>query len=217
MHLEVGDIAACYGTDPSSRWITRWTRHRCCPVTLRAAPSHVAMIGRYNGHPLWFESTTLCERECEIRGEAVSGCQAHDPLDRLRDYIDDGGCVDLYRLHPFFRLTPDEQQALSSRLLFFVRREADYDLGGALWSGTHVLQALSYFPPANLESLFCSEYLAAALAGLRMNRDNPGRFNPARLLRELLRTGVYTLRRRCDADWLHAIEQRQTALRLKAA
>src|SRR5690606_3756322 len=126
---------------------------------------------------------------CLIREAPVSGAQAHLPVERVKDYVREGGRVDLYRLTHFNRLTIEESRLLTRLILDeFIDPGIDYDLGGALLSGTRVFQYSRFFPGANLQQLFCSELVAAVIMRLdRMNHANPSRYHPARLLRELVR------------------------------
>uniref|UniRef100_UPI003F5BDC36 hypothetical protein n=1 Tax=Planctomicrobium sp. SH664 TaxID=3448125 RepID=UPI003F5BDC36 len=193
MTFEPGDIAACHGTDWTSR-VIRWsTASFLPPRRLMLGPSHVAMICSWQGEQIWVESTRMCRTNCLIHGRPVSGAQAHLPGDRIADYVLNGGRVDLYRLTAVNRLSHDEQRLLTALLMqFFVIPGVNYDLGGALLSGTRVFQWSRLFPRANLEQLFCSELVAAVVMRLnRMNHANPTRFNPARLLRTLVQTGKY--------------------------
>lgn len=193
MTFEPGDIAACYAPDWTGRLISLGTASLLAPRGLRIGPSHVALFCERQGEILWMESTTLCPRPCLVRGQPVSGTQAHPVADRIDDYVRIGGRVDLYRLTPLNVLTPLESRLLTS-LLFdqILAPGVRYDLPGALLSGTRLFQLSRLFPGADLERLFCSELVAALLMRLgRMNRSNPTRFNPARLLRHLVRTGSY--------------------------
>lgn len=193
MDFQPGDIAACFGRDLTSRVIRLGTMSPFGPRGLRLPPSHVAILCPHGDRLLWVESTTLCARPCLVRGLHVSGAQAHLPWLRVRDYVDGGGWVDLYRLVDVDTLSTAETRLLSRILIdHFVRRGVRYDFGGAVLSGTRVFQLLRMFPGADLDQLFCSEMVAAVLMRLgRMNRSNPTRFNPGRLLRTLVRNGVY--------------------------
>lgn len=193
MDWEPGDLAACYGTDAASRVIRCATWSPLGPAGLRFGPSHVAMICRCAGRPLWVEATTLCSRPCVIRQLVTGGAQAHDPESRIKDYEAAGGFVERFRLTDINALSREESRLLSRILIgHFVHRGRRYDLGGALLSGTRVFQVTRLFPAADLDSLFCSELVAAVLMRLnRMNHANPTRFNPSRLLRELVRAGKY--------------------------
>jgi hypothetical protein len=193
MEWEPGDLAACYGSDAASRVISWGTASALGPAGLRLGPSHVAIVCHYAGDPLWVESTTFCDRPCAIRGRATSGVQAHGPEDRVRDYESNGGAVVRYRLTDINSLSRDESRLLTQILVGrFVRPGLHYDLSGAILSGTRVFQLTRLFPAADLHSLFCSELVAAVLMRLnRMNHANPTRYNPARLLRELVRSGKY--------------------------
>lgn len=191
MDWQPGDIAACFGTQPLSRLISACTAWPFAPRGLKLGPSHVAIIGRLSGsRPGWFESTTLCSRECLIRDEPVQGCQVHYPQDRVADY---GGRVLQYRPHPAWRFQTDERVALSLMLADCVRNETGYDTRGALLSRSHVLQHLSCLAGEPLADLFCSELIALVLQrfGRLCPNTHPGRFHPGSLLRRLVRTGIY--------------------------
>ncbi len=202
MLYEPGDIAACYGTDPASRLITGMTASIFAPHSLRLGPSHVAILCQWQGQLLWVESTTMCSHPCLVKSAQVHGPQAHDPQDRIDDYLQIGGRVDVYRLTPIYRLTSDESLLLSELLIKeFVAPARPYDLTGALLSGTRLLQLTRLFPNADLHSLFCSELVAAVLMRLnRLNHANPGRYHPARLLRTLVHCGTYELLGPCAGD-----------------
>lgn len=191
--LRPGDLAACFGSDLISRVIRLGTFSLLAPRGLRLPPSHVAMICSRGTETLWVESTTLCDHPCRIRGLHTSGAQAHRPEERIGDYLAAGGAVEFYRLVDIDSFSRDEAALLSRILLdHFVRRGLNYDYGGAVLSGTRVFQRTRLFPGADLEHLFCSEMVAAVLMRLgRLNRENPARFHPGRLLRTLVRTGVY--------------------------
>ena len=154
------------------------------PVMLHPEPDQ----NRYG----WFESTTFCAHPCERQKRIVNGWQVHPPGLRIADYLTAGGRVDLYRLTPINRLDPDEELQLTELLLAF--EGSHYDMAGALFSGTRLFQSSRFFPGADLESLFCSEMITATLQRLnRMNHENPTRYNPAKLIRELLDQGTYQL------------------------
>lgn len=200
-----GDIFACWGTDLVSRgisfetsllsWITG-------PSGLRWSPSHVAIAcPRLDlDHPerttsYWFESTTLATRICLSAGTPVSGVQVHRVRDRMRDYLFAGGCVAVYRLTQIDALRTDEQARLWQMLDTYVGREdraaIGYDTGGAIFSGSRLLKYLP-FSRSDLQTMFCSELIAAVLQRLcRLNRENPAKFHPGLLLRRLVRQGTY--------------------------
>lgn len=202
MDFEPGDIAACYGTDWTARMIRLGTASCVPPQKLMLGPSHVAIVCEYQSTPTWIESTTLCRSPCLIHGRSVAGAQAHRPQDRIRDYVACGGHVDVYRLTAVNRLSAAEAQLLSNILVeHFVRAGVTYDYSGAVLSGTRVFQWSRFFPGADLNELFCSELVAAVAMRLnRMNHSNPTRFNPARLLRQLVRTGKYQFAVRIDQE-----------------
>jgi len=193
MKFQPGDIAACHGADWTGQVIRWGTASLFPPGILRVGPSHVALMCCWREEMIWTESTTLCESPCLIRGIPVAGAQAHRPEERIADYGRSGGWVDIYRLTHFNRLTPEESRLLTRLVLDeFIDPGISYDMGGAILSGTRVFQYSRFFPGANLEQLFCSELVAAVVMRLnRMNHANPSRYHPARLLRELVRTGKY--------------------------
>ena len=191
------DIAACYGTDPTSRAISWMTASPFAPRRLRRGPSHVAVVCHVEGLPVWIESTTLCRHRCLVRHEKVAGCQVHPVETRINDYVTAGGHVDLYRLSPVDRLSKIESNLLSRILIrHFVGRNVTYDVGGALLSGTRLFKHTRLLPSADLNQLFCSELAAKVLMRLgRLNRDNPTKYNPGTLLRQLVREGTMQFER----------------------
>lgn len=191
------DLLACYGTDATARAITWLTASALAPRRLRLGPSHVAVISQHHGSPLWMESTTLCPHPCAVLGYRVEGVQAHLPEQRIQDYVSTGGRVDVYRLSPIDRLSQSESELLSKILIrHFIGRLVTYDLGGALLSGTRLFKRTRLLPAADLNELFCSELVAAVLMRLgRLNRANPTRYNPACLLRQVVREGTFQFER----------------------
>lgn len=195
MNLNPGDLLACHGTDFTSVGIKLATCHPFAPRGLRWGPSHVGIIvNSPKGTLPWLmcvESTTLRSGKCLILGKHVSGLQASSPADRIDDYTGAGGWVDVYRLTRGNELTKNEKNWLQETCLKWIGDGAGYDYGGAGFSGTRVLSLLRH-GTANTRQLFCSEFVAYLLQSLcRMNRSNPGKYNPSRLLIELVRTGVY--------------------------
>lgn len=192
-----GDLAACYGRDWVSKAISYGTASLLAPSRLKFGPSHVAVICEQNGSPVWVESTTLCRHPCLILQSHVSGVQAHLPEERIEDYVSGGGRVDLYRLSPIDRLSQDESQLLTRILIkHFIGRLVSYDTGGALLSGTRLFKRTRLLPAADLNELFCSELAAKVFMRLgRLNRDNPTRYNPANLFRQLVREGTVQFER----------------------
>ena len=191
------DLLACYGTDATARAITWLTASALAPRRLRLGPSHVAVICEHHGSPLWLESTTLCRHPCTVLGYQVEGVQAHLPEERIQDYVSAGGRVDVYRLSAIDRLSQSESDLLTKILIrHFLGRLVTYDLGGALLSGTRLFKRTRLLPAADLNELFCSELVAAVLMRLgRLNRANPTRYNPACLLRQVVRQGTFQFER----------------------
>ncbi len=205
MFFRAGDIAACHGADAASRLIRWGTATPFAPRGLRVGPSHVAILSEHYTRPgmFWFESTSMCARPCVLTEERRNGTQAHNPVGRVDDYVNAGGRVDVYRLAPFWELSETESDELGGLLDLAVDQRASYDLPGAIMSGTRCLK-YSRLLAADLDSLFCSELIAAVLQKLGLlAHANPMRFNPASLMRRLVRTGVYRLHRRLiGPDWI---------------
>jgi len=198
--LVAGDVLACYGTDVVSRIISLGTSSLLAPRGTRFAPSHVAIVAEIDGDRLWCESTMHSERECILSRRLVRGVQVHYAEDRVRDYVERGGRVVVFRLSPIDALTHEEQKTITQIIRDFVSVQATYDTIGALISGTRIFKRTRLIPllsnwlPIDLDALFCSEMIAAILqrAG-RMNRDNPTKFSPANLVRTLVNQGTYKI------------------------
>jgi hypothetical protein len=175
---EAGDILIFFGTDWSSRIIELATR----------GPSHVGIVSREDDRGLLlYESTTLCDLPDRLTGRTCAGVQAHEPEERVRNYC---GRVSRLRLAPAWRLNRYEAQLLGQMLRHV--HGAEYDLCGALLSGTRLFKWTSLMPYPDLGSLFCSELCAAVLMRLgRLPLSNPSAYHPAALVRKLRRCGVY--------------------------
>ena len=187
---EPGDLFACWGTSVTSLCISSVTASCLAPDGLRLGPSHVAIAAKVLGAVSWFESTTLCDHPCRLMNTTINGVQCHLPEDRINDYLSEGGRVVQYRPVHLFRFTPEEQDTLATELGALCGREYDYT--GAACSGSRVFQLSRLFPAADLNHLFCSELVAALLMRTgRMPVANATRFNPARLMRQLVTSGVY--------------------------
>ena len=200
--FETGDILACYGSGLVSKVITVGTSSLLAPRGTRIAPSHVAIVAKTGAAdlPLWVESTSLSTQPCVIRGEPVSGVQAHFIEDRAKEYLYREGKVFVFRLTELDRLSSEEEILLIRIVKHLINSRASYDTKGALISGTRVfkrtrlLELFSSMLEVDLNSLFCSELIAAVLMRLgRMNRDNPTKFSPASLVRELISQGTYSI------------------------
>jgi len=176
--FDAGDLLIFYGRDLTSRIIEWATR----------GPSHVGIICPHGEQgPLLFESTTLCETPCVLKGHCVQGVQAHEPVSRIAEYP---GAVARLRLTQAWRLSAAEIGLLHDWLMHVAHEP--YDLRGALVSGTRLFKWTALTPYPDLESLFCSELCAAALMRLsRMPLENPSVYNPASLVREVRRCGTY--------------------------
>jgi hypothetical protein len=178
MDWEPADILGFYGRHWKSRVIEIATR----------GPSHVGIVTPfYNRGPKLVESTTLCDLPDDLSGEVRAGVQFHDPRTRIDSY---DGDVYLHRLSDGWKLDQHEIEWLQG--WFYHRRKQVYDVRRALLSATHVLKWTSLLPYPDAGSVFCSMLCAAALMRLhRLPLDNPNVYNPASLIRELRRCGIY--------------------------
>lgn len=192
-----GDILAFWGTDAVSRAISWGTASLplFAPAGLRVGPSHVGIIARHPRLGMQIvESTTLCRSPCNVRGECVSGCQAHDPLERIAEYEAASGRVRLFRMSWVAQesLSKGDHWRLSELLFQFVTREVDYSFGRAMLSGTRVLSRTRLLPADAHHSVFCSQLVASVLMEFaKLPRGNASAYSPARLLRELVANGTY--------------------------
>ncbi len=140
--------------------------------------SHVGIFATHRAEVLLFESTTLCDLPCAIRGAHVEGVQAVRPEDRFRDYRGRVWVYPLYR--PLYEC---ESERLTAFLLDSLGRE--YDMIGAFRSGG---LGFSWFESLLhtecLRSIFCSELVAAAHAHIGLfPTTNASRWSPNRLVR----------------------------------
>ncbi len=154
--------------------------------------SHVGVMGEAeDGRLLLFESTTLDGLPCEITGEPFNGTQAHT-LDRVVETY--RGKVWHYPLYRF--LYENERQRLTRFLMETIH--TPYDEMGAFRSGGIGLSWIeSLFREQDLTKIFCSEWVAAALACVGLwATDNISRWSPNRLTRRLRSAGVICRPRR---------------------
>ena len=201
---EPGDIFCCWGTDWISRGISLPTSSLIGPRSVRWAPSHVAIAcPRYAPNCdrcFWWESTSLTQRECLESKRHISGVQVHEILERIGDYCNAGGKVQIYRLTRFDVLNREAVHELRKFLAECLDDESlhqplKYDMEGALLSGTKLLGKMLLWRN-QLDTLFCSEMVAASLQRLNLLcRTNPASYSPGRLMRKLLTQGTYSLHR----------------------
>jgi hypothetical protein len=189
-HCCPGDLLCCYGRDAVSRLI-RW--RTCWPIDPWSRwnpPSHVGIIGLRDRQAVLYESTSLGKRPCLHRGYPVRGVQAQPVQQRVDDYLQAGGYVELYRPQGLHQFRLQDIVRLDEAVKHFLGRGAAYDYRGAFLSGMRLpwLARLS----TCTKRLFCSEFVAACLMHVgRLNLQTPGFYSPGRLLRELVRLGIY--------------------------
>lgn len=177
--VHAGDIIAFRGHDFTS-WIIRLATR---------GPSHVGIVATVANRLVLVESTTLAAGPCIVKRKPVNGVQAHLIDDRVRDYK---GAAWVYRLAEDERETFDDIKSskLSAILLnqFFGR---EYDLSGAIWSGSKFMKLLRFLRVADVSTVFCSELVARCYQALGlMNKGNASEYSPAKLLWELRQNGT---------------------------
>lgn len=135
---------------------------------------------------LIFESTTSKRPVCQIQKVLVQGVQAHT----LQELIDTGFYKQIWQ----YPLRPPLYKFEEDRLREFVHSKlgVPYDMRGAAESGGVIFNTLNYlFKGENLQSLFCSEFVAASLNDInRLRTDDASRWNPNKLVRYLVRKGL---------------------------
>jgi len=196
VNLHTSDLLAFYGED----WLSRLIRWRTMSWTQRPhlGPSHVGTIGfvedesRKNGSrrfaPALFESTSRNDSPCLLRKVRFAGLQVQPVNARIRQYIEAGGTVELYRLKK--DLDWNEVLTLNVHMQEWIGKELPYDFAGALGS-SRWFDILGRFFKPNLDELFCSESCAAFdqfICRLPQKAD-PADYSPARLIRAHLSQG----------------------------
>lgn len=153
--------------------------------------SHVGIVGEYHDQLLLFESTTLDGSPCFIRGQTFAGTQAHRIDRAVADYPGKVWHYPLYR-----ELYKAEKRRLNRFLLDGVG--IPYDEVGAFRAGGIGFSWFeSLFREQDLNSIFCSEWAAAAHAHIGIHpTDNASKWSPNSFVRSERRAGVLLRPRR---------------------
>ena len=153
--------------------------------------SHLGIVGDANDRLLLFEATTTDPDPCEIQGKHVNGSQAHSLSSRLRSHR---GAIWHYEL--FRDLYPHERKRLTAFLHSTLGRP--YSEINAFRAGGYGFSLIeSMLHPANLHSLFCSEWCAAAHATIGIfATSNVARWSPNLLVRTERYEGILKKPRR---------------------
>lgn len=195
-----GDILAFHGTDLASQAVKFGTAWPIDLWGMHSPPTHVGIMAegvvsksQFAGNCFLVESTTLSQRKCLYADQPIQGVQVHFPMSRVADYVKAGGRVDVYRLTRFNQLLRGESAMLTAMVHIALNQRLRYDMRGAIFSATRASALLRPWLYTDVESVFCSELIACILQrlGLMSRWRIPSFYNPARLIRELLRTGVY--------------------------
>jgi len=154
--------------------------------------SHVGILGHADdGRLLLFESTQLDGLPCEITGEVFLGTQAHQ-LEHVVEVYE--GKVWRYPLYRALYSAEDER--LTDLLMSIIHTPYD-KLGAIRAAGVGLSFVESLLHPDNLNSIFCSELVAAAYADIGLwATANVARWSPNLLARCLRSGGVLRKPRR---------------------
>jgi hypothetical protein len=153
--------------------------------------SHVGIIGEHDGRLLIFESTTTDTVPCEVTGKCIAGSQAHSVQHQLDHYKGRLWHYPLYR--PLFG---HERKRLHTFLHQTVGLSYD-NIGAFRAGGLGFSWFESQLREADLHSLFCSEWCAAAHAEIGLfATDNVSRWSPNLLCRTERRMGILKKPRR---------------------
>jgi len=185
-HVQPGDIIGFSGEGAVSIFINLVTYG----IPLWSI-SHVGIVGEHDGKLLIFESTTTNTVACEVTGKCISGSQAHSLQHHIDTYKGRLWHYPLYR-----SLFSHERDRLNTFLHTTVG--LSYDNIGAFRAGGFGFSWLeSQLREADLHSLFCSEWCAAAHAEIGLfATDNVARWSPNLLTRTERRMGILKKPRR---------------------
>lgn len=153
--------------------------------------SHIGIVGEYKDELVLFESTTLDDIPCIIQGRKVAGAQAQRIGPRLERYRGRAWHYSIFR--PLF---DHERKRLNEFLMSTLG--TPYDMIGAFRAGGYGFSWIeSRMREADLHSLFCSEWCAAAHAEIGLfATDNVARWSPNLLARTERRAGILRKPRR---------------------
>lgn len=152
-------------------------------------------IATWRERLLLFESTTLADVPCAISGQAIKGVQSHDPLGRIAAYDGDAYYCRLTQPYKSKFESNGRQRRLSIGCLSRIGDQ--YNGKGAALSGTHLsLRMRDYlwaWSKSDRNRLFCSQYVASVLSPIDLFPiEDPRNWNPSRLMKRLISSGVYT-------------------------
>ena len=174
--IQPGDILGFSGCNWKSSLI------RVCTGGCCGGLSHVGIAVAWPGHkrPLICESTSLCDLPCVVQGRVVKGVQFHLMRERIATYRGRVWHFPLAR-----PLLPGESAALTSYCRAYLGVE--YDRRGAI-GARHTFLAWLLRRSENLDRLFCSEWMVAAMRYMhRFRTDNASAWSPNAAIRTMLR------------------------------
>lgn len=153
--------------------------------------SHVGIIGEHEDKLLCFESKTTDHTPCEVTGKCIRGSQAHSLDHLIKTYRGKMWHYPLYR-----KLFNHERYRLYKFLHATIGLSYD-NIGAFRAGGLGFSWFESQLREADLHSLFCSEWCAAAHAEIGLfATDNVSRWSPNLLCRTERRMGILKKPRR---------------------
>lgn len=188
MDLKAGDLIAISGKCAVSRMIQlgTWSLPNVWPLEKYSGVSHVGIVCPVWDEMLIYESTSLGRGPCARTGrQNPKGVQAH----YVSEFLSSGDTVWHYPLsrelydHEVFRLSQYLESCLG--------RGYDFAGAGRTAGGPLSYALTTLFGGDKQEYLFCSELVAAAWKEVGVfQTKNPGAWNPNRLVRVGLRSGL---------------------------
>lgn len=183
-NMREGDLFGYLGKNIGSQWIN---------IVTYGIPffglSHIAILAKYQGELVLFESTTWNDKPCIIQNKCVKGVQAHHLAERLIQY---DGKIWHYPLSR--RIREYESQDLTDFLMKQIGKS--YDTIGAFRSGGRGFNWIErHLHKESLHTLFCSELCAAAHREInRFETRDASCWNPNSLVREETYRGTLSKR-----------------------
>jgi len=151
----------------------------------RRGLSHVGILNEHKENLYLFETDVFSDIPCAITGNKVNGTQARQIDSTIESYEGKIWHYPLYR-------SLEEYEIRKLHLFLISTLGLDYDYIGAFRAagvGFSWIESLLY--EENLDSIFCSEWVAASykVIGL-LPTDNASKWSPNKLTRHLRRQGT---------------------------
>lgn len=189
LQLRPGGIFGHVGFSPMSRGIeiltcSKWSHisgvveigQRHLRRAVREFQPRWSLPKTWDDGPYLVESTTLCDRACELMRRPIQGVQVHEPISRVNSY---GGRVWYFQIKEEYALDREEQDKLAMFALRMIGRE--YDKDAAILSGTRVVKWLLN-RDEDLSSVYCDALWGAFFKEIgkwplsNVEMEHPGSF-----------------------------------------